>query len=96
MELLESSFKKNEDVSWRLVDDEAFLVYPKSMLVYPLNTVATRIWELLDGQKKLKGIIDLIDNEFDMDRTVIEEDTLAFIKDLLNADLVEERCFQKG
>ena len=96
MELLESSFKRNEEVSWRVVDDEAFLVSPKDLLVHPFSTVATRIWELLDGRKKLKGIIDIIDNEFEMERTVIEEDALAFIKELLDAELIEKRVSKKG
>ena len=87
MELLNSSFKKNDNIAWRIIDGEAFLVNPKDSLIYPLNSVATRIWELLDGEKTTKEIVDTIQKEFKKDKAIIEKDALSFLEKLLKADL---------
>ena len=89
MELIDSSFKKNDNVAWRIIDGEAFVVNPKDSLIYPMESVAGRIWELLDGRKTVKEITDIIYEEFDQDRAVIEHDMLSFFEKLIEAELIE-------
>lgn len=84
----ESKFARNDDVAWRAIDDEALVVNPKDSLVYPLNAVGTRIWELLDGKKTVSEISSIIYEEFDGDEMTIRNDITDFVESLLKAGLI--------
>ena len=88
MELIHCSPKKNDDLAWRIIDGEAFIVHPANGMIYPLNDVATRIWELMDGRRSTKEIIDTLQGEFDALRPVIQDDLLSFLESSLKADLI--------
>lgn len=85
---LESKFTRDNDIAWRVIDGEALVVSPRDSLVYPLNEAATRIWELLDGKRTVSEITSIICDEFDGNETMIRNDTLDFIENLLKAGLV--------
>ncbi|KPK40700.1 MAG: hypothetical protein AMJ78_06935 [Omnitrophica WOR_2 bacterium SM23_29] len=85
---LENKFIRNDDIAWRIIDGEALVVSPKSSLIYPLNEVATRIWELLDGKRTVFDISSIICDEFEGDTAVIQKDVVDFIQDLLKGGLI--------
>lgn len=87
---LESKFTRDDDIAWRVIDGEALVVSPRDSLVYPLNGVATRIWELFDGKKTVSDITSIICDEFDADEMTIRNDIIDFIKDLSKAELIKE------
>ena len=78
---------RNEDIAWRVIGDEALLVNPKDSLIYPLNSVGTRIWELLDGKNSYPDISNVIKEEFTGDKASLEDDVLVFIGDLVEKGL---------
>jgi hypothetical protein len=88
MELIHCSPKKNDHLAWRIIDGEAFIVHPANGMIYPLNDVATRIWELMDGRRTAKEIIDTLHGEFDAPQPVIQDDLLSFLESSLKADLI--------
>lgn len=96
MELLENFFIRSDNIAWRVIDGETFVVNPKDSLVYPLNSVATRIWELLDGSRKVREIIDIIDKEFETDKEIIRKDALDFIEKLIKAELIKNHHGEKN
>ena len=57
---LENKFIRNNDIAWRVIDGEALVVSPKDSLIYPLNDVGARIWELLDGKRTVSDIASII------------------------------------
>lgn len=85
---LESKFVKNDDIAWRIIDGEALVVSPKDSLIYPLNEVATKIWELLDGKRTISDIASIICEEFDGDVKTMQNDTIDFVEELLKAGLI--------
>lgn len=87
---LESKFIKNNDIAWRIIDGAALVVSPKDSLVYPLNEVATRIWELLDGKRTTSDINSIICEEFDADEMTMRNDIIDFIENLSKANLAKE------
>ncbi|MEW6088945.1 MAG: PqqD family protein [bacterium] len=87
MDLSDRRVKKNDNIAWRIIEEEALLVSPKDSLIYPLNNVGTRVWELLNGEKTCKDIIDIINEEFEGEKTEINEDILDFIKKLTDNGL---------
>jgi methyltransferase-like protein len=88
-ELLQRYPKRHENVAWRTVVDKALLVNPKDSFIYPLNTVATRIWELMDGKTSTEDIINRLSEEFEYEESEIQRDALEFLEELRKADLIE-------
>ncbi|MDD5730491.1 MAG: PqqD family protein [Candidatus Omnitrophica bacterium] len=86
MDLL-SKVKQNANIAFRVIGDEALIVNPKDGLIYPLNPTATRVWQLLDGQKNCGEIIEAIDAEFEGEKVSLGQDVLDFIESLLKENL---------
>lgn len=81
---------KKRDIPWRIIDDEALVVNPKTSLIYPFNATSSRLWQLIDGARGVEEIIDIIEKEFDKDKQTIQSDTLNFIQQLKEAGLIEK------
>ena len=76
-------------VAWRVLDTEALVVDPKAGTLYPLNSVAARIWQLCDGTHSVDAIIDRLVDEFDAGRATIAKDAEDFLAALRGADLIQ-------
>ena len=88
-ELLQRYPKRHDNVAWRTIVDKALLVNPKDSFIYPLNTVATRIWELMDGKTSTEDIIKRLYEEFEYEESAIGRDTMEFLEELKKANLIE-------
>ena len=89
MESPDNVLKRNEEIAWRVIDGEALLVDPKDSRIYPLNTVGTAIWELLDGRKRCGDIAAAISEEFEADESAIQKDVRKFLEDMVEKGLVK-------
>ena len=87
MDLSNKRVKRNEAVAWRVIEAESLLVDPKTALIYPLNEVASQIWELLDGETTCTEIVGIIDREFEGDKKAVTADVTGFIEELLSRNL---------
>jgi hypothetical protein len=77
-----------KQVPWRVLDTEALVVDVKAGLLYPLNSVGTRIWQLSDGQRTVDEIVRIITDEFDANEETVREDTIDFLTELAQAKLL--------
>ena len=59
------------------------MVVPDRGRVKVLNEVGARIWALVDGTHSVRVIAAVICSEYDIDPSVAEIDTLAFLTELL-------------
>ncbi len=80
--------KPNPNIIGRVVDNEAVLVMPQQGKVKVLNQVGAAIWNLVDGQRTILQISEEICAQFDIDPLTAETDTLKFICDLAERDIV--------
>ncbi len=87
MDLSNKRVKRNDAVAWRVIEAESLLVDPKTALIYPLNEVASRIWESLDGETTCTGIVEIIDREFEGDKKAVTAEVSGFIEELLSRNL---------
>ncbi len=78
----------NPDIIGRVVDNEAVLVMPQQGKVKVLNEVGAAIWELVDGQRSIHQIAEEICTQFEIDQATAEADTLKFIADLVEREMV--------
>lgn len=72
-------------VASRTVEGSAIIVLADSGLVNMLNPVGTRIWELADGKRSVREIVNSIVEEFAVDYSEAERDVLEFVQQLVQA-----------
>lgn len=87
MDYLERCYEKDPSIVHRNIAGEAILVPIRSHVadlesIYTLDEVAARIWELIDGQRKVKEIGDAIVEEYEVGPDVAEADLIEFIQQL--------------
>ena len=88
MSSLDKVYKKSDSIVSRKIADEFILVPIKQNVgdlesIYTLNEVATRIWGLIDGKKKVKEIKDKIIEEFEVTPQEAEKDLTNLLEQLL-------------
>jgi hypothetical protein len=90
MELsLRSTLRIRPDVVFRQLDDEAVLLDLKSGTYFGLNTVGTRVWQLLGEQATLSSVLDTLVAEYDVPRDELERDLLSLSQELCTHGLTE-------
>ncbi len=88
MEILERCYGKHPNIVSRKIADEVILVPIRQNLadvnaMYLLqDDVSSRIWELIDGQRTVQEIREIICNEFEVDPGQAEKDLIKFLNQL--------------
>jgi hypothetical protein len=90
------AFPVRKSVPWRVLDTEALVVDVKGGLLYPLNAVGARIWELCDGLRSVEEIVAAVAAEFDAPEATIRADTREFIDRLAGAKLISMARRRRG
>jgi hypothetical protein len=85
---LHSAYPVRKQVPWRIIEGESLLVDVKAGLLFPLNSVGTRIWQLCDGQRTAAEIVQAILAEFEADEPSVLADTEHFLRALLERGLI--------
>ena len=63
-------------------------MHPDTSELHNFNEVATRVWELVDGQRTVAEIAAVITDEYEVDQAVAEADILAFLDELVQKDII--------
>jgi len=95
MSLLDKVYKKSDSIVSRRIADEFILVPIRQNVgdlesISTLNEVAARIWELIDGKKKVREIKDKIVEEFEVTPQQAEKDLIEYLKQLKKINAIEE------
>lgn len=80
---------KNKEIIWRIVDDEAVLLDPQQGKYYGLNPVGCSFWEKVDGVKSTAEIINLLLQEYRVERDVLAKDIEELICALESKSLLK-------
>lgn len=88
-------FERDPSVVHREIAGESILVPVRSRSadlesIFTLNSVGSRIWELMDGERPLVEIKELLAGEYAVTPQQLEADVLDFVEQLLEADVVRE------
>ena len=75
-------------VASRVVDGTAVIVLADSGEVSMLNSVGTRVWELVDGKRSVRDIANAIIAEYDVTAETAERDVASFMQLLIDAKAV--------
>ncbi len=74
--------------AYRIIDDEVIVVDLENSTFHSLNSLASFIWQHLDGKSTIKEIIENICQDFEVDKTTAQEDCLNFIQELIDKKLI--------
>jgi hypothetical protein len=77
------------DVVAQVVRGEAILVLAEQNKVKVLNELGTRIWEMVDGQQSIRQIAARLCEEYEVDLSQAEQDTLEFLAELDGRGLLQ-------
>jgi len=92
---LDAVFCRASTVAWRRVADEVVLVPVCRSVegldsVFVLNEVAGRVWELLDGRRRMSDIRDAIVREFEVDPPEAGADLMEIVGELARLGVAAE------
>lgn len=84
-------YKRTENNLSSKIDDELVMVNINQGAYYTMNAVATRIWELLVEDRSVDELVELLTNEYAIDRATCTEEVNAFLQTLIKNGIVERR-----
>lgn len=85
---VESTFSIPESVAWRNVNEEIVILKLKSGEYYTLNEVGQHIWQGVNDQQNVEGILKQIVDQFDIPYEKAKEDVLKFLDNMLKESMV--------
>lgn len=92
----EKTYDKRPDIIFREVAGENLLVPIRGDLadmrrIFSINAVGGHVWELLDGRRPMKEIVEAVCGRFDTpDPDRVKADVSAFVTGLVEAQLAFE------
>lgn len=85
---LSDKFVPSSHVVARAVGEESVLLDLESGTYFGLDPVGARMWQLIESGKSLAQVCDIVFEEYDVTREVLEQDTLALAGDLLEKKII--------
>ena len=86
---LDTSITKDSDhIIDRVVDSEALLIHLSSGDYFSLDSVGTRIWDSIDGSRTVQDLVDLVLEEYDVERDQAVTDVTRLVEQLADEGLV--------
>jgi hypothetical protein len=71
-----------EDIVVSDIDDEKVMMSVENGQYYNLDSVGSRVWELIVKPVKVSELIDALLLKYDVDRETCERDVLVFLSEL--------------
>ncbi len=79
---------QNQDFLVQVVKGEAVLLNAKTGDYFGLNEVGSDFYQLVDGKKNLDEIIDLLNQEYDVQRELLKADLEGLVARLLDKEIL--------
>lgn len=84
---------RSDKVGFRVFNGKAYLTFldnaPRACdTLYILNESGAKIWELVDGKRTLRGIVKIIQEEFNVEENGVVREVKNFVMQLLRKKLV--------
>jgi hypothetical protein len=85
---LDDVLRQNPDTASREIGGLAYVVDSATTELHGFNEVATRVWALLDGIRRVDDVVACIVDEYEIDRRTAEADVLELLDELTAKQLV--------
>ncbi len=80
--------KRNPELISTDVDGEKVMMSIENGEYFGLDSVGSRIWELIENPIKVEVLVNLLIDEFDVSKEQCEVDTLEFLNELMEKKLL--------
>ncbi len=80
--------KVSDDVVFRILGGEAVLLNLATGTYFGLNDVGTRMWQLMSEHGSSDKVIEVMLNEYRVEKKLLQSDLDKLVKDLLDYGLV--------
>jgi hypothetical protein len=96
MDDLDVCYEKDPNVVYREIAEERILVPIRKKVadmasIYVLNETGARIWDLMDGQRSLAEIRDVLVEEYDVEPQTAAEDLIQMVGELHELEIVRKK-----
>lgn len=82
------AYRKADGMHWSFREGKAVIKDPQNGLFFPLDEVASLIWDMIDGVSTIDDIVQAILKEYDVDAETARRDAEAFIAELADLHLI--------
>lgn len=79
---------QSQDLVSTNVSDQVALMSIANGAYYGMDKIGSRIWELIVEPRPVSGVVDQLLGEFEVERPTCEQQVLAFLQQLSDADLL--------
>jgi len=85
----ETIFSRNEEeFLCTEVDSETVMMHTETGKYYGLDKVSTHIWQLLEKELSLSGLVDQLIEEYQVERATCEKDTKDLLEGMLQLKMI--------
>ncbi len=85
---LKTTIKRNPELVSTDVDGEKVMMSIENGEYFGLDSVGSRIWELIENPIKVEELVNLLIDEFDVSKEKCEIDTIEFLNELMEKKLL--------
>jgi len=81
--------KHNENIAWRIIDGQAYIVTVNDSKLHLLNEIGTRIWQLIERKIDFEELLKKLISEYDIELEKLRADLKEFIEELNSKGLIK-------
>ena len=85
----DSYIKRNKEVFASEIDEEVVMMNVDTGRYYGMDTVGSRIWELIAEEIQVKDVIEKLMEEYDVSEEQCKSDVIEFLSELYENKLVQ-------
>lgn len=82
---------RNSGLVWSDLEGDTVVLDAEAGTYYTLNEVAASVWKKIDGKNCVGDIVELLLEEYDVDRPTLEKDLESLVADLKDKGLVKRK-----
>lgn len=86
---LNSVLTHNADCPVREIGEGLVIMAPQGESTHSLDGIGAFIWKQIDGSKDLSMVLDVIVDEYEVEREVAQDDLLSFAAQMVEAELLK-------
>jgi len=81
--------RRNPDQEFSKIDDEVVMLSKKNGEYYALNSVGSRIWEIIENPITVKEVLDKLNAEFEIGHDICATQTIELLNEMNKKSLIE-------